>query len=178
MSLIASIETERLLLRPIATGDLDEVVRLHEDPEVARFMGTPDREWLVGWVEGSDREWSELGYGRMAILDRDSGAFLGRSGLKRWPQFEETEVGWALQPEARGRGIATEAAAATLDWASERFDLPYVTAMIQPANEPSAAVAGRLGMSPLREDELLGIPVVVYAIGEEQREAPAPAAAP
>lgn len=117
------IETERLILRQVAVEDLDEVVRLHEDPEVARFMGTPDREWLVEWVAGSDREWAELGYGRMAMLDRASAAFLGRTGLKRWPQFEETEVGWALQPEARGRGLATEAAHAVLEW-SEQFALP------------------------------------------------------
>jgi RimJ/RimL family protein N-acetyltransferase len=156
------IETERLILRQVAVGDLDEVVRLHEDPEVARFMGTPEREWLVEWVEGSDREWAELGYGRMAILDRASGAFLGRTGLKRWPQFEETEVGWALRPEARGRGLATEAARAVLEW-SEQFELPYVTAMIRPDNAPSLAVAERLGLSPMREDELLGAAVIVHA---------------
>lgn len=157
-----SIETERLRLRPVALGDLDEVVRLHEDPEVARFMGTPDRQWLEEWVEGSDGEWAELGYGRMAVLDRDSGAFLGRTGLKRWPQFGETEVGWALQPEARGKGLATEAARAVLEW-SQQFELPYVTAMIRPDNPASIAVAERLGLSPMREDELLGIPVIVYS---------------
>lgn len=168
MSSTALIETERTLLRPVAKEDLDEVVRLHEDLEVARFMGTPDREWLEGWVEGSDGEWRELGYGRMAMLDRDSGAFLGRTGLKRWPQFEETEVGWALQPEARGRGLATEAARAVLEW-SERFDLPYVTAMIRPDNLPSIAAAERLGLSPMRKDELLGVPVVVWATSGSSR---------
>ena len=164
MSSTASIETERLLLQPVTLAEIDEFVRLHEDPEVARFMGSPDREWLVNWAEGSSREWEELGYGRMTIRDRESGAFLGRTGLKRWPQFEETEVGWALGPEARGRGIATEGAAATLEWAAGRFGLPYVTAMIQPANAPSIAVAERLGMEPLREDELLGVGVTVYSI--------------
>lgn len=124
-------------------------------------MGTPDREWLEGWVEGSDGEWAELGYGRMVILDREDGGFLGRTGLKRWPQFEETEVGWALRPEARGKGIATEAARAVLEW-SEQFDLPYVTAMIRPDNAPSLAVAKRLGLTPMREDELLGVAVTVY----------------
>jgi len=164
MSSTALIETERLLLEPVTLADIDEFVRLHQDPEVARFMGSPDREWLVGWAAGSTREWEELGYGRMTIRDRESGTFLGRTGLKRWPQFEETEVGWALGPGARGRGIATEGAAATLEWAAGRFDLPYVTAMIQPANAPSIAVAERLGMESLREDELLGVGVTVYSI--------------
>ena len=54
--------------------------------------------------------------------------------------------------------------AATLDWAAGRFGLPYITAMIQPANKPSIAVAERLGMAPLREDELLGAGVTVYSI--------------
>jgi RimJ/RimL family protein N-acetyltransferase len=162
MSSLSSIETERLRLRPVAVDDLDEVVRLYEDPDVARFMGTPDREWLVEWVKGSDGEWAELGYGRMVILDRAGGEFLGRTGLKRWPQFEETEVGWALRPEARGQGVATEAARAVLEW-SEQFELPYVTAMIRPDNPASIAVAERLGLSPMREDELLGVPVVVYS---------------
>lgn len=164
MSSTVLIETERLLLSPVTLADLDEFVRLHDDAEVARFMGSPDRDWLVQWAEGSSREWEELGYGRMTIRDRESGAFLGRTGLKRWPQFEETEVGWALRPEARGRGIATEGAAATLAWAAGRFDLPYITAMIQPTNTASIAVAERLGMSPMREDELLGAGVTVYAI--------------
>jgi RimJ/RimL family protein N-acetyltransferase len=164
MSSTTLVETERLLLSPVTLADIDEFVRLHEDPEVARFMGSPDRDWLVQWAEGSTREWEELGYGRMTIRDRESGAFLGRTGLKRWPQFEETEVGWALRPEARGRGIATEGAAATLGWAAERFHLPYITAMIQSTNTASIAVSERLGLEPMREDELLGVGVTVYSI--------------
>jgi RimJ/RimL family protein N-acetyltransferase len=148
MSSIDLIETERLLLSPVTLADLDEFVRLHEVPEVARFMGSPNREWLTKWIEENQHEWADLGYGRMTIRDRESGVFLGRTGLKCWPQFDETEVGWALRPEARGRGVATEGAAATLRWAAERFDLPYVTAMIQSANIPSIAVAERLGMEP------------------------------
>jgi RimJ/RimL family protein N-acetyltransferase len=164
MSSTASIETERLRLRPVQPDDLDELVRLHEDPAVAGFIGTPSREWLSERIEWSQEEWSERGHGLLAILDRRSGAFLGRTGLKYWPQFGETELGWVLQPEGRGRGVATEAAAAILESAAGRLDLPYVTAMIRPDNEPSIAVARRLGFSPLREDDLLGVAVTVYSV--------------
>lgn len=165
MSPDALIETERLRLRAMTPDDLDELVRLQEDPEVARFMGRPSREWLEGWMRSSQAEWKERGHGRVAIVAREGGEFLGRSGLKYWPQFEETEIGWALHPEARGRGYATEAARAVLEWGFGRFgDLPLITAMIQPENVASIAVAERLGMSPLRSDKLLGEPVIVYAI--------------
>jgi RimJ/RimL family protein N-acetyltransferase len=66
-------------------------------------------------------------------------------------------------PEARGRGVATEAGRACVEWGFRDFALPYVTAMIAPDNDASTAVARRLGMTPLREDVLHDVPVVVYA---------------
>src|SRR6187402_1387898 len=164
MSSSVSIQTERLLLRPVEPGDLDELVRLHEDPAVAHYIGTPSRQWLAERIGWSREEWAERGHGLLAIIDRTDGGFLGRTGLKFWPQFDETELGWVLQPEARGRGVATEAAGAALRWGLANLDLPHVTAMIRPDNTPSIAVAERLGFSPLREDELLGVGVTVYAI--------------
>lgn len=163
MSSTFSIETERLLLRPVEPDDLDELVRLHEDSAVAHYIGTPSREWLAERIGWSREEWAERGHGLLAIVD-SSGGFLGRTGLKYWPQFGETELGWVLQPEARGRGVATEAAGAVLRWGAANFDLPYITAMIRPDNTPSIAVAERLGFSSLREDELLGVEVTVYSI--------------
>lgn len=164
MSSTPLIETERLRLRAVTLHDLDELVRLHDDPLVSRFMGSPDRQWLVRWLVTSDMEWDERGHGRLAIVEKESDRFLGRTGLKYWSQFGETEIGWALQAEARGQGYATEAARGVLDWASGQFDVPYFTAMIRPDNAASIAVAERLGMSPLRPDKLLGDPVTVWAL--------------
>jgi RimJ/RimL family protein N-acetyltransferase len=162
------VDTERLRFRAVTMDDVDEFLALHEDPLVARFMGTYDRDGMVKWMQNGLDEWTERGHGRVAILDRDSGRFVGRTGLKYWPPFGETEVGWALRPEARGKGIATEAGAAALRWGFEQFDLPYITAMIQPENTASARVAERLGMRPIRNDMLLGEHVVVHAIGREE----------
>ncbi|HEX6204738.1 MAG TPA: GNAT family N-acetyltransferase [Solirubrobacterales bacterium] len=164
MSSTVLLETERLTLRPVEPGDLDELVKLHEDPAVARFIGTPSRDWLAERIGRSREEWAERGHGLLAIVDRTDGAFLGRTGLKYWPQFDETELGWVLQPEARGRGVGTEAASAALRWGAANFDFPYITAMIRPDNTPSIAVAERLGFAPLREDELLGVGVTIYSI--------------
>ncbi|HEU5251875.1 MAG TPA: GNAT family N-acetyltransferase [Solirubrobacterales bacterium] len=159
-----SLETERLRLRPVEVGDVEELVRLHDDPLVARYMGARDRDWYEWRVGVGHEEWSERGHGFVAILDATSGRFLGRTGLKYWPEFGETELGWVLRPEARGQGFATEAARAVLDWGFEEFDPAYVTAMIRPDNSASTAVAERLGMAPLRDDELQGDAVVVYSI--------------
>jgi RimJ/RimL family protein N-acetyltransferase len=162
------LTTERLTMRPVEAGDLDDLIAIHEDPVTRRFFGDFERGDVVEWIARSEREWAERAYGRFAILDRESGAFLGRSGLKYWPQFEEVEVGWVLAPAARGRGVATEAARACLEWGFRDFDLPYVTAMIAPDNAASIAVAERLGMEPLREDTLhdFGIEVIVFGLAQ------------
>ncbi len=157
------LETDRLLLRRPAEADLEELVAIHAEPDVQRFMGEFEWPQATRWLEQNDHEWSELGYGRLLIVERASGHLLGRSGLKYWPQFDETEVGWVLRTASWGQGFATEAARACLDWGFREFELPYITAMIRPDNARSAGVAERLGMEPLREDVLAGEPVVVHA---------------
>lgn len=157
------IETERLTLRPLAMDDLDQLVALQAEPEVARFMGAYGRAELTVWVRSNLEEWARHGHGRMAILERASDNMVGRTGLRRWPQFGETELGWALGADARGRGYATEAAGACLEWGFDALELDYITAMIRPDNPRSIAVAERLGMRPLRPDVLMGEPVTVYA---------------
>jgi RimJ/RimL family protein N-acetyltransferase len=167
-------DTERLRFRPLAIEDVDELVVMHEDPLVARFMGSHDHSWFERYIRMVGDEWAERGHGRVAIVERESGRFLGRSGLKHWPQFGETEVGWALHGGARGRGYATEAGAASLRWGFERLELPLITANIQPANAASFRVAERLGMKPIRSDELIGEAVSVYAISREDWAARSP----
>ena len=76
------IETDRLLLRPLAMADLDELVELNGMPEVVRTMGASDPSKARARLELTEREWHERGHGLMAIVERATGRFLGRSGLK------------------------------------------------------------------------------------------------
>jgi len=160
-------DTQRLRFRPLEMDDVDELVALHEDPLIARFLGSRDRAWLERFIGMVDEEWAERGHGRVAVVERESGRFLGRTGLKHWQQFGETEVSWVLHADARGKGYATEAGAAALRWGFEQFQPPYLMAMIQPDNAASIRVAERLGMSPIRSDRLLGEDVIVYALSRE-----------
>ncbi len=162
------IETERLLLRPMELGDLDDFVALHADPEVTRFIRPLDRAAAKERLHRDAREWRERGHGLLAMLDPKSDAFLGRCGLKYWPQFDETELGWVLRRDAWGRGYATEVGRACIEWGFAEFDLSYLTAMVNAGNTRSIRVAERLGLSPLRNDLLLGDPVVVYRLQRDE----------
>lgn len=163
------IETERLLLEPLATGHVDDFLRVQSDPDVLRFQRKLDPASARARLELNEREWSERGYGMFAVREQAGGAYVGRAGFRYWPQFEETELGWVLAPERWGRGYATEAGRACIDWAFDRTVVPYLTSMIQAENARSLRVAARLGFSVLRDDLLDGIPVIVHWL-----ERPAP----
>ena len=161
------IETERLLLRRFAPADVDDFVALQTDPEVSRYIQVAQpfgRQQAGERIQADEAEWRERGRRMLAIEERASGRFVGRVTLHDWEQFGETEVGWALRGDARGRGFATEAARAYASWGFRNFAVPYLTAMIRPDNARSIAVAARLGMTELRTDVLSGNPVVVYSV--------------
>jgi RimJ/RimL family protein N-acetyltransferase len=146
----------------MTTRDLDDLIALHAEPDVARFTSSFDREQAIELLQADQREWSERGHGLLAVTERSSGRFLGRTGLKFWPQFDETEVGWVLRPQVWGRGFATEAAQACIGWGFAHLESAYFTAMIRPENDRSIKVAERLHMTPSRHDRLFEVPVVVY----------------
>ncbi len=159
------IETERLLLRPLRVSDVDAFVDLHADPRVSRFVGAYSHQQALERLTAIERQWTERGHGLCAIELKSSGEFIGRSGLQYWEQFDEVELGWTLRADRWGRGYATEAAQACLDWGFARLDADYFTALVRPGNEASVKVAERLGFTPRREDHLHGRGVTVYAVG-------------
>ena len=163
------IETERLMLRRLVMADLDEFVLLHRDPEVVKFVRTLDRAQAERRLKDNEQEWGERGHGLLAVLGRSSGQLFGRVGLKYWPQFQETELGWLLRRDVWGHGYATEAGRACLNWGFAALPISYFTAMIHPYNRRSIRVAQRLGFEPVREDVLLGDSVIVHEVQRESR---------
>ena len=158
------IQTERLALRPMTVGDVDQVVDLHRQPAIIEFLGSTTPDQARERLELCERNWRERGHDLMAVVERSSDAFVGRVGLRYWPEFDETEAGWAMRREVWGRGYATEAGRAAIEWGFSTFPLPYVTAMVRPDNSRSLGVARRLGLRPIRDDVLHGLPVIVHAV--------------
>lgn len=158
------LETDRLLLRPLTRQDVDAFVALHDDDQVNEFVGSYTQERALTRLKTIEEQWALRGHGLCAVELKETGAFLGRAGLQYWKQFDEVEAGWVLRSDTWGRGYATEAAHACVDWGFTALGLDRVTAMIRPGNAPSVRVAERLGFAPLRSDTLVGNKVTVYAL--------------
>jgi RimJ/RimL family protein N-acetyltransferase len=140
------LTTPRLLLRAPLLCDLDGWAALMADPESASHLGGVQPR-AVAWrslatMAGS---WSLTGFGMYSVLERSSGAWVGRVGPwypEGWPG---TEVGWGLLRRYWGRGYATEAAIASIDWAFDALRWSEVIHLIALDNRASQAVARRLG---------------------------------
>ncbi|MER5641053.1 GNAT family N-acetyltransferase [Kitasatospora sp. NPDC002227] len=163
------VTTERLRLRPLGPADVDWWVALHADPEVSRFVGAYSAEQAGVRLRGIAGQWAERGHGLCAVELAGTGEAIGRCGLNWWPEYGETEIGWTFGRAHWGRGYATEAATAVLDWGFGVLGLEQITAMIHHGNQGSVAVAERLGFTILREDEVLGRPCTVYALARADR---------
>jgi RimJ/RimL family protein N-acetyltransferase len=166
-----TLETERLVLRMFGAADFEAYAAMCGDPEVMRFIGdgqplAPPMAWRsLATVIG---HWSLRGYGLWAVTERASGALVGRVGFWNpdgWPGFE---LGWLLRRSYWGRGYATEAARAALDWAFTQRDQPHVISLIYPDNAASIRVATRLGETLADRIELMGKPVLLYRITRDE----------
>ena len=159
------LETGRLLMPPLSAAHTAALAEVYADPEVARYIGGTalDAAGTAAQVARFETVWREHGYGQSALVDRQTGALLGRAGLHPWPQWGETELGYVLARHAQGRGLAREAAEAWLGVAAGTLGLDRLTAVIHPDNAPSRALAARLGFRVHREDTTpAGVRVLVY----------------
>ena len=144
------LTTARLTLRPWHDRYAEDFFRLARDERVMRLIGSGvwSREYTMERHHQALRQWQLEGFGLRAILcDR---RFAGLVSLTTVAQPDvpapAREIGWWIDPEFWGRGIATEAATAVRD---EAFGLGTATlvARCHPDNRSSERIMRKLGMT-------------------------------
>lgn len=151
-------KTERLILRDWENEDESRFYEVMNMPAVMRHLGGVQtfEEWREGFkrISGFTRD---FGHTFWIVEDIATHELLGFCGLKRVnaPGAGELvgtpEIGWRLRESAWGKGIAKEAAIASLDLGFGRFGYDHVIAMTIPPNLRSQGLMERLGMTR-RED--------------------------
>jgi RimJ/RimL family protein N-acetyltransferase len=155
------IETPRLKLRQWRSDDIAPYTAMLADPPTARFItvdGKPVEDEMTGWRHTvvMAGHWAVHGAGMFAIEEKHSGKFIGRVGPWFPPTWPDFEIGWGITKEAQGKGYASEAARAAIDWAFATFAIAQVIHCIDRENVASQGVARRLGAEKQREIELFG----------------------
>ena len=152
------LETERLRLRGQTLADFEASAALWADPIVTRFIsGRPStREEAWGRFQRHAGHWALKGYGMWVVEDGANGDYLGEIGLADFrrdidpPLADAPEFGWVLSPTARGKGVASEALAAAIQWAEGHFGPTLMVCIIAPENTASLRVAHKAGFRETR----------------------------
>ncbi|HRG23257.1 MAG TPA: GNAT family N-acetyltransferase [Chitinophagaceae bacterium] len=161
------IETERLILRRFESGEGQLIYTLNEDPEVTRYTGDPVRD-LAHANEVLDQvilpQYALYNHGRWAVHTKPGMEFIGWCGLKYRPERDEVDLGYRFIKTAWGKGYASEAAMASINYGFEKLGLRRIVGRAMPGNIASLKVLEKCGMRFVGEEVVDGHPAVTYEL--------------
>ncbi len=143
------LQTARLLLRPFSERDAQAIYALQSNARVLRYWDSPpwtERSRADAFIAACRTMEEDGSGGRFAIETRDENAFIGWCSMFRWnPVYRSLGIGYCFDEPAWGKGYATEAVRAMLQWAYGALDLNRVEAELDTRNAASARVLEKLG---------------------------------
>ncbi len=172
--MIPQLETDRLILRAWRAEDFEPLAQFMADPEVTRWLNGEPQSRTDAWrgMAAMVGHWALRGYGFWAVERKEDHAFIGRVGVwypEGWPGME---VGWTLGRPYWGKGYATEAARVSMDYGFITQSVAKLISVIHVGNQPSKAVAQRIGESFARRQEITWggktFPVEIWEITRER----------
>ncbi len=160
-----TIETERLTLRLPDALDIEAYAAMLADPEVNHFiggaeLGKPETAFRsLAWLIG---HWHLRGYGPWIVIERSTGALVGRIGGYYPLGWPAPEIGWTLARASWGKGYGREAALAARAAVRAHLAPERLVSLVATTNERSANLARRLGCTAAETIVLEGFPCIVF----------------
>jgi [ribosomal protein S5]-alanine N-acetyltransferase len=165
-------QTKRLRLRAYTTADEAGLFEVFADRYARSFYPEmSDRAKVRAWIEWNLRNYEEFGFGLWAMeLEADS-QFVGDCGLtyQNVEGRRELEIGYHVSERERGKGYATEAARACLDFGFAHTSCESICSIVRPWNTASCAVAARVHATR-REFTRGGKPALLFYTKRNQWE--------
>ena len=160
------LTTERLLLRELTPNDSPDFYALNLNPNVIKYTGNTAfknveeaRDFLEKY-----RDYQLNGYGRWSVIHKASNQFLGWCGLKFDEMENETDIGFRFFEEEWGKGYATEAAHACIQYGFNNLKLKRIIGRAMKANKASIIVLEKIGLVYERDIDFDGEEAVIYKI--------------
>ncbi len=144
------IETPRLTMREFCLADIDEVYEFSTDPEVTRYTGDAGS---VKTKEDAKKiitdiwqvEYQKYGYARYALIHKADDRIIGFCGMKYEPEIKGPDIGYRMLPKYWGKGLGTEAAKASLEYAKNVLQLNRIIGDAVVENIGSNRILQKLG---------------------------------
>jgi len=166
------IETERLLLRELLLSDVEGMFELDSNPNVHIYLGNKPVitiEESKAQIENIQQQYQNLGIGRWAVVLKETNEFIGWSGIKFITNEINNhqnfyEIGYRFIEKHWGKGYATEAGKAFIDYAFSEMKVKAVYAYADEGNENSRKILEKLGLHYVNSFEYEGETEVWYEI--------------
>lgn len=166
-------ESDRLMFRPFESEDIERWLPFFLDKPSLRFVGMESGPFKTMADEKRSKAWIELqmtrqengSFGQLAIIEKETGAFIGVGGLVNRMEEQlpdELEITYSLLPDARGKGYATELSLHFKAWAFEHTDIPSVVSVVHRENQGSIRVAAKNGMVSEKQMDYFEMPVYLF----------------
>lgn len=148
------IETDRLILRPMQTEDVEDLLEYQSNPDIVRYIPWPPRT-IEQVKEAAEKT---IATGKFKLVEsndylvlvwelKSSGKVIGQSNMGLISKENKcANIGWVTHQDFQRQGYAYEATKALLKFAFQNFDLHRVIADIDTRVPKSAALAEKLGM--------------------------------
>jgi ribosomal-protein-alanine N-acetyltransferase len=163
---IPTLQTGKLTLCPLQPADAVVLHRVYQSEGVLRYFPNPEPpplERVQRFIAGQQAHWEKYGYGNWGILPEGEKEIVGWVGLQFLPELNETEVGFILDRPFWGKGYATAAARASLDFGFEHFKPDHLIALVHPDNLASRRVIEKCCMIYVETLSLWGMELMRYS---------------
>jgi len=168
-------ETPRLILREIVMEDAEGMLELDSDPEVHLYL--PDStihtlDQAKTSISNIRKQYTVYGIGRWAVIEKESGAFIGWAGLK-WntvPENNKTDfydLGYRLIRKYWGKGYATEAAKVSVQYGFREMNINEIIGTADSRNIASVKILENVGMKYIETFYEDGIPLYWYSLKKD-----------
>ncbi|MCH2045824.1 MAG: GNAT family N-acetyltransferase [Saprospiraceae bacterium] len=170
------IETENLILRSFSEADVLGIYELDSDPEVHAYLGgnpigtIEEAKYIVNKIR---KQYEQNGIGRWAVLLKETGEFIGWSGLKLVNDATVNgrtnyyDLGYRFIKKYWGNSYATETARVALDYAFGDLGCVEVYATTDARNHASNRVLEKVGLKKIESFYEDGIQQYFYKIEKE-----------
>jgi RimJ/RimL family protein N-acetyltransferase len=166
-------ETARLRLREFELHDVRALKKILSAPNVMEFSskGPLSEADTLGFIDWCIKSYQEYGYGQWAVIEKGSGKLIGCCGLSHATvdEVDEVEIGYRLDKEHWGKGLATEAAGGVLAHGFDALMLESIAGIVAPRHSRSIRVLEKIGFRTFSETRYCGWDVRVYRLSRGDR---------
>lgn len=171
---LPTIATQHLFLRQFVESDTDTLHQVFNEDDILKYFpnpAPPAREKIAKLIQAQINHWKEHGYGWWAVEPLGDQRLIGWAGLQYLPDTDETEVAYMLSKSFWGRGLATEAAIASLEFGFGSFPFESIVGITHPDNLASQRVLEKSGLIFTLRTEYFGMDCFRFIIKREDFDA-------